>query len=154
MYLVKTAGCKEAKKIYDDFLDSFDSSVMSNYQLILQYDEFNKESILPGTCKLRIKVAQDKCTVEIEKKVKEVILRHFELEKYALICKGLKQGCIELMYQISHSVKSYMLQYKLNSDAVLQLKVYKIFAIKFDCMEMNIPEDFSDEVRSYIYVQT
>ena len=146
MYLVKTAGCNEAKTIYDDFLASFDSSVMSNYQLILQYDEFNKESILPGTCKLRIKVAQDNCTVEIERKVKEVISRHFELEKYALICKGLKEGCIELMYQLSHSVKSYMLQYKLNSDAVLQCKVHKISAVKFDCMELNIPEDFSDEV--------
>ena len=72
MYLVKTAGCEKAKTIYDNFLASFDSSVMSNYQLILQYDEFNKESILPGTCKLHIKVPQDKCTVEVEKKVKKL----------------------------------------------------------------------------------
>ena len=148
LYLVKTAGCEEAKTIYDNFLASFDSSMimMSNYQLILQYDEFNKENIVPGTCRLRIKVARDECTIEIEKKVKEVISKCFNLEKYALICKGLKQGCIELMYQISHSVKSYMLQYKLNSDAVLQLKIHKITAIKFDCMELSIPKDFSDEV--------
>ena len=151
MYLVKTAGCKEAKRIYDNFLDSFDSSVMNNYRLILKCDEF-KEGVIPGTCKLRIKVALDQCTVEIERKVKEIISKHFELENYALVYKGLKQGCIELTYQMSCSVKSYMLQYKLNSNAILQLKIYKIIAIKFDCMEMNIPEDFSVEVHSYTCV--
>ena len=155
MYLVKTAGCKEAKRIYDDFLASFDSSVMNNYKLILKCDEF-KEGIIPGTCKLRIKVALDQCTVEMEKKVKEVISKHFELENYALVYKGLKQGCIELMYQISQSVESYMLQHNLNSDALLQLKAHSITSLKLDYMEMCIPEYFSDEVHAcmHMYVCT
>ena len=149
MYLVKTAGCKEAKAIYDDFLASFDSSAMTNHKLILQYDEYiHKEGLLPGTCKLRIKVARDECTVEVEKEVKEVVSGHFKLEKYALIFKGIKQGCIELIYQTSHSVKCYMLQHKLNGYDILQLKAHKIIALKFDSMELKIPEKFSDEVHS------
>ena len=148
VYLVKIAECKEAKIVYDDFLASFDSSVFTNHQLILKYDEFNKESLVPGTCKLRIKVARDECTVEVQKEVKEVISEYFKLEKYALIFKGIKQGCIELVYHISHSVKSYMLQYKLNGYDILQLKAHKIIALKFDTMELNIPEDFSDEVHN------
>ena len=149
IYLVKTAGCKEAKVVYDNFLASFDSSAITNHKLILQYDEYiHKEGLLPGTCKLRIKVARDECTVEVEKEVKKVISEYFNLEKYALIFKGIKQGCIEFIYQISHSVKSYMLQHKLNGYDILQLKAHKITALKFDIMELNIPEDFSDEVHS------
>ena len=119
---------------------------MTNHKLILRYDEFYKGSLLPGTCKLRIKVARDECTVEVQKEVKKVISEYFNLEKYALIFKGIKEGCIELIYQISHSVKSYMLQHKLNGYDILQLKAHKIIALKFDIMELNIPEDFSDEV--------
>ena len=147
-YLVNTAECEQAKIVYDDFLASFDSSVMNNYKLVLQCDEFKyKEDLVPGTCKLRVKIARDECTVEVEKEVKEVISEYFKLEKYALIFKGIEQGCIELIYQISHSVKSYMLQHKLNGYDILQLKAHKIIALKFDSMELNIPEDFSDEVR-------
>ena len=153
VYLVNTAECKEAKTIYDNFLASFDSSVMSNYKLILQYDEYmHKEGLLPGTCKLRVKVARDECTVEVEKEVKEIISEHFKLEKYALVFKGIKQGCIELIYQISYSVKSYMLQHKLNRYDILQLKAQKIIILKFDNIEFNISEDFSDKVYVYMYI--
>ena len=67
------------------------------------------EGILPGACTLHVKVAWDKCTVAVAKEVKEVISKHLELEKYVLVFKGIKEGCIELIYQISHSVKSYIL---------------------------------------------
>ena len=132
IYLVNTAECNEAKIIYDSFIAGLDSSVMSNYKLILRCDEFNKKGFLPGTHKLRVKVVQDKCTVEVEKEVKKVISKCFKLEKYALICKGIKEGCFELIYQISPSVKSYLLQYKFTEYEISQLRAHMITALKID----------------------
>ena len=147
MYLVNTAECEAAIKVYDEFLTSFDSSVMSNYQLILHYRKFNKENVLPGTYKLRVKIAQDKCTAEIERKVKGIISEHFKLEKYALILKGIKQGCCELIYQISPSVKSYMLEYKIAGCDVLQLKAHMITVLGVDNdMELIIPHEIPNKV--------
>ena len=147
MHLIDTAQCEEAKRIlYDDFLTSFDSSVIGSHKLILNYDVFKEDSILPGCCTLRVKVKHDKCTAEVVKEVKGLISEHFKLEKYALIFKGIKEGCIELIYQTSHSVKSYMLQYKVTRYDMLHFKTHDIIAFKFENMELNIPEDIYNEV--------
>ena len=134
MYLVNTAECKEAKiLLYDDFLASFDASAISNdHQLILNYHKFNEGNILPGTCKLRVKVAHDVCTAEVQRRVKSIIAGYFNLEKYSLILKGIKQGCTELTFQISHSVYSYVLQYEVDECSVLQIKSHMIVSIKVD----------------------
>ena len=132
-HLIDTAECEAAKMVYDEFLASFDSSVISNcnHQLILSYHEFNEGKVLPGTCRLWVKIAKDECTGETEREVKKVISEYF---KYALILKGIKQGCIEVVYHISPSVKSYILQYKVNVYDILQLKAHKlrITALKVD----------------------
>ena len=132
--------CKEAEVIlYDDFLASFDSSAISNdYQLILSYRKFNEGNVLPETCKLRVKIAQDECTAEIQQRVKRIIAEYFQLEKYALILKGIKQGCIELIYQISPSVKLYMVQYKITEHGMSQLKAHMIIALKIDNEDVEL----------------
>ena len=143
MYLVNTAECKEAKiLLYDDFLASFDSSAISNdHQLILNYHKFNEGNILPGTCKLRVKVAHDECTADVQQRVKCIIADYFNLEKYSLILKGIKQGCTELTFQISPSVYSYVLQYEADECSMLQMKSHMIVSIKVDSDVELMPPD-------------
>ena len=146
--MVDTTECEAAKKVYDEFLTSFDSSVINNYKLILHAKEFNKESILPGTCKLRVKISQDECNAEIERKVKEILSKHFNLEKYVLVLKGIKKGCTELVYQISSSVKSYILKYKITGYDVLQLKAHMIITLEVDNdVELTIPNEIPNKVK-------
>ena len=134
MYLVNTAECKEAKiLLYDDFLASFDVSAINNdHRLILNCLEFNKGNILPGTLKLWVKVAHDECTAEVQQRVKSLIADCYNLEKYSLILKGIKQGCTELTFQISPSVYSYVLQYEVDECSMLQMKNHMIVSIKVD----------------------
>ena len=159
LYLVDTAECEEAEKVYDDFLAIFDSTVMNN--LILRCDKFNMEGILPGTCTLCVKVYRDKCTVAVAKEVKEIVSKHLELEKYALVLKGVKEGYIELIYQISTSVKSYILQYNATEHETLQLlKAHMITAIKIDdvdIMSNNYADTWEDTgllYVDYMYITT
>ena len=138
LYLVKTAECKEAKKAYDDFFTSFDSSVIHDHfnNLIHSCLEFNKGSNIPGTCRLWVKITLEECTAETKEEIKVILAQSYRLEKYALICKGIKQGCIEIIYQISPSVKSYMLQYKVTKYNMLQLKAHMITTIKIDDLDI------------------
>ena len=138
MYLVNTAECKEAKIIYDDFLTSFDSSVVHDHfdSLIHSCIEFNKGSNIPGTCRLWVKITLDECTSKTKEEIKEILSKCFKLERYALICKGIKQGCLEIIYQISLSVKSYMLQYKITEHELSQLKAHMITTLKIDDVDI------------------
>ena len=158
VYLVNTAECEEAKVIYDNFLGSFDASVIHDYfgKLIHSSVVFNKESDVPGTCRLRVKITQNECTAETKDEVKDILSTCYRLEKYALICKGIKQGCIELTYQTSSSVKFYLLQYKITKYELSQLKAYMITALKIDdevdLMNDSFVRPWKDRGLLYYYI--
>ena len=153
LYLVNTAECKEAKKVYDDFLTSFDSSVIHDHfnSLIHSCVEFNKGSNIPGTCRLWVKITLDECSAETKEEIKAILAQSYKLEKYALICKGIKQGCIKIIYLISSSVKSYMLQYKVTKYNTSQLKSHMITTIKIDGVDiLNFTEPWENTGLLYV----
>ena len=77
-----------------------------------------------------------KCTAKTKEEIKEVLSKCYKLEKYALICKGIKQGCIEIIYETSLSVKSYMLQYKVTEYEMSLLKAQMITALNIDNVDI------------------
>ena len=168
LHLLRVANCQEAKRIYDDFLDSFDSSVIQDHfdHLICNFQEFtkksntqaiwfNQESDIPGTHTVRVKITLDKSTKIEKEQVKKILSKKYHLKKYALVCKGIKQGCIEVIYQVSLSVKIYMLQYSLSELDISQLKDHMITDILMDDdgdVNLMIPSAFSKQVNIHSYI--
>ena len=56
----------------------------------------------------------------------------YNLDKYALHFKGIKEGCIELLYYISKPLKSYLLHLKISEDTMAELSCYKIMSLHID----------------------
>ena len=79
--------------------------------------------------KLRIKINAEKCTFGIRKEVEEVVSRTYNLQKYALYFKGIKEGCIELIYHISRAVVTYLLQCKITGRILTEFSACKVISI-------------------------
>ena len=140
-YLVSVANCQAAKSIYEDFLAGFDCAAVVP-PVILEVKQLPKSS-----CILWIKVSEHKRTSAVLQEVKELICRIYGLQKFALIVRGIKEGCIELVCQMPALVKPYVLHYKFTVDDILDLKAHKITAIKLDDdAELIIPLEINKKV--------
>ena len=60
---------------------------------------------------LRIKVNAEKCSLDVVQNAKRIVSENFNLQKYhSLRFKGIKEGCIELLYFISKAMMMHFLQ--------------------------------------------
>ena len=107
-YIIKITECGKAKCILEEFLLKIDPSALRDVDLVLHCRVDQREGSLRPT--LRIKINAEECTYNIQEKVKKMISEKFNLKEYSLHFKGIKDGCIELLYHISVPVKSYLLQ--------------------------------------------
>ena len=81
-YVVHIAKCQEAKTIFDNFLSRIDSASLDGFDLVLACEKYEEESFRPL---LRIKISEKKCTQAIQKKVKDIVSRKFDLENYVCL---------------------------------------------------------------------
>ena len=132
--IVRIAKCGEAKKILEEFLSRIDPSTLEDVDLVIHCRVDEIEGLLMPT--LRIKVNAEKCTNDVKQKVKKIVSKKFNLEEYALRFKGIKDGCIELLYHISEPVKSYLLQYKLDEGTLTEFSTYKIISLHVDDVDI------------------
>ena len=107
-YVIKIIECVKAKCILEEFLLKIDPSALRDVDLVLHCRVDQREGSLRPT--LRIKINAEECTYNIQEKVKKMISEKFNLKEYSLHFKGIKDGCIELLYHISVPVKLYLLQ--------------------------------------------
>ena len=112
-YVIEISDCREAREIFENFLSRIDPSVIENVDLVLHCAEKHQEGLLKPI--LRVKVNADKFTLNVKKRVEEMVSRVYDLEKYTLRLQGIKEGCIELLYYISKPLKVYLLQFKVKS---------------------------------------
>ena len=94
---------------YEEFLLRIDPSVLQNTEFVLSCKEYEGEGLRKH---LRVKINAETLTAEVERKAKKAVSEMYNLTKYALTFKGIKQGCIELIYGISKALTSYLLHYK------------------------------------------
>ena len=81
---------------------------------------------------MRIKINAEECTYDIQEKVKKMISEKFNLEEYSLHFKGIKDGCIELLYHISEPVKLYLLQTFQYKVILAEFSTYDIIGLHVD----------------------
>ena len=135
-YVIKITKCEKAKRILEEFLLKIDPSALEDVDLVIHCRVDQREGSLMPT--LRIKINAEKCTCVIQEKVKKIVSKKFNLEEYTLQFKGIKEGCIELLYHISEPVKSYLLEllqtlpYKITKSILLVLSAYKIIGLYID----------------------
>ena len=137
--LLRIIKYKKADEIFEEFLSKFDSSAMKDKELVLYYEEFRRQGLIKPL--LRIKVKAEKYTDSIRAEVEELMSSTFKLEEYSLCFRGIKEGCIELLYQISNALMSYLLQCKVSGHDLVKLGAHNVISIRINDMELIIPPE-------------
>jgi len=141
-YVIELSECKDAQKIFEEFLSRIDPSAIEDADLVLHCTEEQwKGSLKPV---LRIKVNAEKCTLNVKKDVEEIVSKTYNLNKYALHFQGIKEGCIELLYYISEPLKSYLLQSEITGSILAEFLAHKIISIHINDSELKIPPNIND----------
>ena len=137
--LLKIVKCKKADKVFEEFLSRFDASTMKDKEVVLYFKEFKVEGLIKPL--LRIKVKVDNYTNTIRSEVEELMSSIFDLKKYSLSFKGIKEGCIELVYEISNALMSYLLQCKVAGFELAKFDAQNIISIHINHMKLIIPPE-------------
>lgn len=142
--VIKLADCSEAQKILDNFLEKIDFSALKDDDLILHYKIFEEKLARPV---LRVKVNAARCTVYIKQKVKVLISDTFDVKKYSLRLKGIKEGCVEFIFYVSKAVMSYLLEFKVTGSIMANLVANYIVSLQInDNLKLDMPTEISDVV--------
>ena len=138
---VESTECEEAVKLLDDFTQELRFSILSDLSLLSKDGELrDPQDFMPGTHKLVVKYVGGKCTLKTKEIVQNIIYESFHLKKVSIIFKGVQEGCIAFVYQISPTVKSYLLQYPLTTKDIELLFENQIKYFIVDDEELKIPK--------------
>ena len=135
-FIIKFTKCQEAKNILEEFLSRIDLTVIEDADLVLHCRVDQREGSLKPT--LRIKINAKQCTYGIQQKVKKIVSEKFNLKEYALRFKGIKEGCIELLYYISKAVMRYLLQCKITRSILAEFSACKIISILINDVDILV----------------
>ena len=130
---VVSTECEEAIKVLGDFTAELQESILKDLDLMTDCGELlQPEQLSSGECRLVIKYIGGNCTIDTLRIVQNVIRERFQLMRGSIIFRGVEEGCIALVHEISPSVKSHLLQCKLDDDDRNVLAKHKIKCLLID----------------------
>ena len=135
--LLRIIKYKRADDIFKEFLSRIDVSAIEDMEIVAHYEVIEREGSIKPL--LRIKVKAESCTHFVRREVEEVVSSAFDLKEYTLSFKGIKEGCIELIYEISDEVMLYFLQCKFTGSDLAKFAAHDIISIHINDMELIIP---------------
>ena len=135
-FIVKITKCEDAQKVLEEFLSRIDPTIIEDADLVLDCRVVQKEG-WPKP-KLRIKINAEKCNCYIKEKVKNVVSKTYNLQQYTLCFKGIKEGCIELIYHISKAVITYLLQCRITGRILTELLACNIISIYINDVDILV----------------
>ena len=137
--LVESTECAEAIQLLDNFSKELHSSILKDLDLLSEDGELRDiKSFMPGTHKLVIKYVGGEFTLKAKRSIQIIMYECFHLKRGSIIFRGAQEGCVALIYQISTTVKSHLLQYQITPQEVEKLANQKIKCIKVDDDELNM----------------
>ena len=145
--LLRIVKCNKANKIYEEFLSRIDVSAIEDMEIVAHFEVLEGQGLVKPL--LRIKVKAECCTDSVKKEVKEVVSLIFDLEKFSLRFRGIKEGCIELIYEISNAMMLYFLQCQFTGSDLAEFAAHDIISLHINDMELIIPSEI-DKVHMYI----
>ena len=134
--MLKIINCEKANKIFDEFLFKIDPAIIDDVDLVIYYKVYDRHGFTKPL--LRIKVKTERFSHHNKEEIHKVLSQLFDLEKYALRLKGIKEGCIELIYEISTKLKSHLLSCKIVGSNVHHLTDCGITCLNIDSMKINL----------------
>lgn len=138
---VESTECIEAINLLDDFTKELHCSILNDLNLLSKDGELrDPKDFMPGTHKLIIKYVGGNCTLKIKEIVQNIIYERFHLKKGSIIFKGVQEGCVAFVYQISPSVKSYLVHYSLATNDIKLLLQHQIIRFIIDDEESKLPK--------------
>lgn len=145
IFVIELIDCKDASDVPNEFLSKIDVSKLEDVELILCCKEYAVEGTKPL---LRIKLAinEETADIRVQQKVKEIVCKKFHLEKYALNFRTIKEGCIELLYQISNPAKQHMLEFIFTGYSMTKFIAENIVSIQIDDKELHVPSSVTNLV--------
>lgn len=150
MYLVRLINHEEVTKILDDFISKIDLSKLQDKDIVLNCTLIEQGCMKP---KLRVKVNTEECDEQTTKHIKETLCKQFELEKYSLYLRCIKQGCFELVYHVPKHIMMYLLGFKVTGHIMTELAAQNIICLQSDDdKELQIPSTVTYLVCTILYV--
>jgi len=141
--LVHSIDCAEAIKLLKSFTEELNHSILNELDLLQVFQDQSKPiRLIPGMHELVIKYTGNKCTLPMTSMIKRLIYDCFELKPGSVILRGMEEGCIALIYQISAAVKSYLLHYKLGDREFTLLAIHKIKCVIVDGIDLQVPPEY------------
>ena len=135
-FIISITECEDAQTILEEFLSRIDPGIIEDADLVLHCRVDQKEG-WPKP-KLRIKIKAKKCNCYIKEKAKNIVSKTYNLQLYTLCFKGIKEGCIELIYDISKAVMTYLLQCKITGRILTEFSACKIINIYVDDIDILV----------------
>ena len=148
--IIEISECTEARNILEEFLSRIDPSAIQDIGLVLHCGVLEREGSLKPV--LRIKVNSRECTLEIKHMVEKVVSEAYDLNMYALCFQGIKEGCIELLYYISKSLKLYLIHFKISEDSLKKFLDHKIISLLVDGFELTKTTENTVSLYVAVYV--
>ena len=137
--LLRIVKYKRADEIFEEFLSRIDVSAIEDMEIVAHYEVFKRQGLIKLL--LRIKVKAETCTNYTRKKVEEVVSSMFNLKEYTLAFRGIKEGCIELIYEISNAMMLYFLQCKFTGYDLAELAAHDVISLYINDMKLIIPSE-------------
>ena len=135
--LVQASECPEAIGELTSFTKLLKDSVLTEIDLMSEHGELlHPDDFMPGTYKFIIEYVGGKCTIETKEMVQGIVEETVRLRKGTLIFKGLDVGSILFIFQISETVKNYLLQYKFTEQHVRFLERNNITGLIVDSVKI------------------
>ena len=150
--LLVSIECKEAIELIDNFSKELQHSILMELDLLSIVEEPCTKDPFPGIHKLVIKYTGDKCVFKTEKLIRRIICECFHIKTWSLTLVCVEEGCIALIYQISSSVKSHLLQFETTADHITLLRKSHIECIKIDNEVLKMPSGLTKKISKPIMV--
>ena len=146
--VLKIISYEKANRIFDHFLLQIDPAVIDDVDLVIHCKVYEREFIKPL---LRVKVKVDRCNHHHEKEVIKALSKTFNLENYALRLKGIREGCVELIYEVAEELKSYLLSCVVVGSDAQYLINCGIMHLEIDNMEIDLSSESYVKVCTYVH---
>ena len=135
--LVASIKCKEADKVLKNLKTTLHSSILKDLTLWCDEKLCDPISFMPNTHKLAIKyIGKEECTMKTQNLVKSIIYEHYKLSRASITFKGIEEGCVVFIYQISPAVKAHLLQ-KTFSDVLSKNDKIKYLAVDGEVIQFK-----------------
>lgn len=148
--LLTSIECKEALELLEGFTKELHLSVLLELDLLSEAGEL--QDPIPRNHKLVVKYTGAKCLVKTEGLIRSIICEFFNLKPWSFTLNCVQDGCIALVYQISSTVKSHLLQYKTTTNHVALLKKNHIKSIIIDGEVLKIPSGLTEKMPLFVLI--